>query len=372
MESTELGVLIVFAAIAVAALLILVLRSRKRKAEAERKARTVKANRVRVPSRAQALAPGKKERPKPPAVRGPFGPAAVIIGVRNEAVFSPLFTCQPMRLSLLARVPIEGKTPDFRIPYAWQVARGSGIGERPQDCGKGLVELSFPPEVPGQKMPGPDSSLAAALWDRNGRELLSSALAPEEGKGILGALPFVKKLLFTDRLLPALKRVCVEEAQRFSEIVGKTPGIDPKWKEKAEAFLSLAREGRAPDPDDVRSQLPADDEALPPKLRLSFLRVAAPFLIASGVPWEEAVSVLSRMVEAWDAAGGKTTGMKPLGTFLTRVAAFNGHLPRFAAEVDSDGRVTQFYALEETDVTGFPRPIEYQSKKAGSVERNPA
>ena len=261
MESTELGVLIVFAAIAATALLLLALRSRKRKAEAERKARTVKANRVRVPSRAQALAPGKKERPKPPAVRGPFGPAAVIIGVRNEAVFSPLFTCQPMRLSLLARVPIEGKTPDFRIPYAWQVARGSGIGERPQDCGKGLVELSFPPEVPGQKMPGPDSSLAAALWDRNGRELLSSALAPEEGKGILGALPFVKKLLFTDRLLPALKRVCVEEAQRFSEIVGKTPGIDPKWKEKAEAFLSLAREGRAPDPDDVRSQLPADDEA---------------------------------------------------------------------------------------------------------------
>ena len=244
MESTELGVLIVFAAIAATALLLLALRSRKRKAEAARKARTAKANRVRVPSRPQALAPGKKERPKPPAVRGPFGPAAVIIGVRNEAVFSPLFTCQPMRLSLLARVPIEGKTPDFRIPYAWQVARGSGIGERPQDCGKGLVELSFPPEVPGQKMPGPDSSLAAALWDRNGRELLSSALAPEEGKGILGALPFVKKLLFTDRLLPALKRVCVEEAQRFSEIVGKTPGIDPKWKERRRPFFpSRAKDG---------------------------------------------------------------------------------------------------------------------------------
>lgn len=114
-------------------------------------------------------------------------------------------------------------------------------------------------------------------------------------------------------------------------------------------------------PEEKLRALMDGEKSLPPKFRLPLLRVAVPFLIAAGIPWSEAVTLLSRIAD--DESGANGAPAKHLSTFLTRVAAFNGHLPRFGAEVDETGRVTQLFCYEEKDLTGAPPAAARSSLK---------
>ena len=331
------------------------------KAESYRPSR----DRVRVGKRPVPAVPKKTVKPKP-VFRGPLGPALIAFGFDDPAGFITLFTCQPMRTgSLGAFTPITGALPDIRIPFAWQLGAASGIGDRGKNSDRAYFEFAYPPEATPEQ--GNDvlakhasDPVTQIFWDKNGKMIRKSALPPEDSCQMTDAIPKVKSVLFTNRLLPALRRVCLEESTRFKGLIEASPDVPPEWREKASRLEAFAKQGEMPPEEKLRALMDGE-KSLPPKFRLPLLRVAVPFLIAAGIPWSEAVTLLSRIAD--DESGANGAPAKHLSTFLTRVAAFNGHLPRFGAEVDETGRVTQLFCYEEKDLTGAPPAAARSSLK---------
>ena len=189
-------------------------------------------DRVRVGKRPVPAVPKKTVKPKP-VFRGPLGPALIAFGFDDPAGFITLFTCQPMRTgSLGAFTPITGALPDIRIPFAWQLGAASGIGDRGKNSDRAYFEFAYPPEATpeqGNAVLAKHASdpVTQIFWDKNGKMIRKSALPPEDSCQMTDAIPKVKSVLFTNRLLPALRRVCLEESTRFKGLIEASPDVPP-------------------------------------------------------------------------------------------------------------------------------------------------
>lgn len=142
--------------------------------------------------------------------------------------------------------PITAHFPISGFPSAGSSVQppGSVTGERTRT---GLIlNSAYPPEATpeqGNAVLAKHASdpVTQIFWDKNGKMIRKSALPPEDSCQMTDAIPKVKSVLFTNRLLPALRRVCLEESTRFKGLIEASPDVPPEWREKASRHLKRSR-----------------------------------------------------------------------------------------------------------------------------------